>query len=243
MSKQQSKKSFRKEIKQPDEFVVQSNRALDWANDNPDKIKVGLAVFVAALVVIAIFGTWRESRNQDSINNFYAAAEIYRGEKWEPALADFETLAADYSGTTYGKLANLYAGSSALQLGNFEVSVKYYRNYLTDSIESVAVTQVARMNLAAALTGIGDADGARSELEKAATLDGPAGPEIQLALARNYEAAGNPDEAIQAYKAYLEEAPRGASVAAIQAAVINLGGSLPEASRPKFPGNIQVTQQ
>jgi hypothetical protein len=243
MTKSQSKKNFRKEIKQPDEFVVQSNRALDWAQNNPDKIKLGLGIFVVVLVVIATVGTWRESRNQDAISNFYAAAEIYRGQKWEPALADFQTLAADYDGTTYGKLANLYAGSSALHLEKFDESVKYYQAYLSDSIDSDAVNQVARLNLAAAMTGAGKGAAARTELQKAAAVAGPASPQVQLALARNFQAAGDDKGALDAYNSYLETAPRGAAIAAVQAAVIELGGSLPEPKTPKFPGNITVTQQ
>jgi len=243
MSKSQSKKNFRKEIKQPDEFVVQSNRAILWAQDNPDKLKVGLGIFAVALVIIAVVGTWQESRNQDAVSDFYAASEIYRGEKWEPALADFETLAANYDGTTYGKLANLYAGSSALHLEKYADSIKYYEAYLSDSINSDAVNQIARLNLAAAMTGAGDAAAARGQLEKAAAASGPANPEVQLALARNYENAGDADEAVEAYKAYLEAAPQGAAVSAVQAAVVNLGGTLPPPAAPSFPGNIQVTQQ
>jgi hypothetical protein len=243
MSKGQSRKEFRKEIKQPDEFVVQSNRLLGWAEENPDKLKLWGGVFVVALVLIGAYGSWTESRNQDAISSFYAAAEIYRGDQWEPALADFETIAADFDGTTYGKLANLYAGSSALHLEKYADSAKYYRLYLTDGLSSPAIEQVARMNLAAALTGAGKSAEARVELEKAAQIEGPAGPEVQLALARNFEAGGEATEAIDAYKAYLEQAPQGAAVAAIRAAVVGLGGSLPEPASPRFPGNIQVTQQ
>ncbi len=240
MSKGQSRKEFRKEIKKPDEFVVQSNRALAWAEDNPEKLKLWGGVFVVFLIVVGAYGTWQQSRNQAAIENFYAAAEIYRGDKWGPAFSDFETLAADYDGTTYGKLANLYAGSSALQLEKWDESVRYYRQYLNDSVPSVAVEQIARLNLAAALTGSGDPQGALSELEKAAALDGPAGPEVQLALARNYEASGANQQAIAAYTAYLKAAPQGAAVSAIQASVISLGGTLPEHEAPRFPGNIDV---
>ena len=243
MSKGQSRKDFRKEIKQPDEFVVQSNRLLAWAEENPDKLKLWGGIFVVALVLIGAYGSWAESRNQEAISSFYSAAEIYRGDQWEPALADFEAIAADFDGTTYGKLANLYAGSSALHLEKYTDSAKYYRLYLSDGLSSPAIEQVARMNLAAALTGAGKPTEARAELEKASQIDGPAGPEIQLALARNFEAGGEANQAIDAYKAYLEQAPQGAAVAAIRAAVVGLGGSLPEPAAPKFPGNIQVTQQ
>ena len=243
MSKGQSKKDFRKEIKKPDEFVVQSNRALDWAQDNPDKLKLWGGIFLVALVIIGVVSSWRESRNQAAISNFYAAAEIYQGDQFEPALADFETIAADYDGTTYGKLANLYAGSSALHLEKYEDSAKYYQIYLSDGLASPAIEQVARMNLAAALTGAGDPAAARTELEKAAEIAGPAGPEVQLALARNYQAGGQADQAIEAYMAYLESAPRGDAVAAIEATVVQLGGTLPEPASPGFPGNIQVSQQ
>lgn len=243
MSKGQSRKEFRKEIKQPDEFVVQSNRLLAWAEENPDKLKLWGGIFVVALVLIGAYGSWTESRNQEAISSFYSAAEIYRGDQWEPALADFEAIAADFDGTTYGKLANLYAGSSALHLEKYSDSAKYYRLYLSDGLSSPAIEQVARMNLAAALTGAGKPMEARAELEKAARIDGPAGPEVQLALARNLEASGAATEAVDAYKAYLEQAPQGAAVAAIQAAVVDLGGTLPERPLPRFPGNIEVTQQ
>ena len=64
-----------------------------------------------------------------------------------------------------------------------------------------------------------------------------------MALARNYQADGQADQAIEAYMAYLESSPRGDAVAAIEAAVVQLGGTLPEPAAPRFPGNIQVSQQ
>ena len=243
MSKKQSKKDFRKGIKKPDEFVVQSNRVLAWAEDNPDTLKIVLVGFVAFLVVIGGISSWQQSRTDEATASFYAASELYRQKQWQPAQEVFLELGQDHPDTTYGQLAHLYAGSSSLRLENYDEAVSSYRRYLRDAISSVGVTEMAHLKLAAALNGAGEPGEARIELLKAATLNGPAAPQVQLALGHSYETAGDIAAALDAYGTYLETEPQGASRTAVQAAIIRLGGSLPEPKPPTFPGEIEITKQ
>ncbi|MFP6663398.1 MAG: tetratricopeptide repeat protein [Deltaproteobacteria bacterium] len=241
-NKKQTRKEFRKEIKQPDEFVTQSNRAIRWASENPSQVKLGIAAFVALLVVVAGIGIWNDSRHKQSLSDFYAANELYKRAQWEPAYEGFVELADNLSSTPYGQLANLYAGRAAQELGRDTEAVKSFRAYLANELESKPIEQLARLNLARALAAAGNPEAARKEFEAAATIQGPAGPEIQLALARHHESTGNPDQALDAYLKYATETPRSAATNQVNARIQALGGTVPAPAPPSFPGNIQVSQ-
>ena len=79
----------------------------------------------------------------------------------------------------------------------------------------------------------------QAELQAAAALPGPAGAQVQLALARHYESTGAVDGAIAAYTRYLEEEPRGAATQLARARIVALGGEPPAAASNS--SGIQVT--
>lgn len=238
--KKQSRKEFRKEIKQPDEFQTRSNTLLVWAQENPDQVKKIVAAFVAIVIVAGFFGYRAESQRNESMRDFWAGSELYARGQWEPAAETFDTLATELPGTVYGRLARVYAGGAAAAEGQQAAAIAAWRAYLNDSIPSPAIEQLVRLNLGKALSSIRDTEAAERELQAAAELPGPAGPQVQLALARHYESAGADGKALEAYARYLEEEPRGAAYQLARARIVALGGEPPVADRG-LPGGIQVS--
>ena len=241
--KKQSRKEFRKEIKQPDEFQTRSNRVLVWAQENPDQLKKVIAAFVVIVVVAGVLGYRAESRQSESMRDFWAGSELYSRQQWEPAEETFDALAEELPGTVYGRLANIYAGGAAAAEGQQAEAITAWRAYLADGLESPAIEQLVRLNLGKALSAIEDNEAAQRELEAAAAIAGPAGPEVQLALARHFDGSGAGDKALDAYTRYLEDEPTGAAATLARARIVALGGELPEPAAVERVGGIEVTRQ
>ncbi len=235
MSARAAKRPSHKELKQPDEFVSATGKVVDWARENPNTVKYGAAGLVAVLLVIILVSWWDSSRNASANQQFYSAIELYKAEQWAEAYDGFVALSDDLGGTDYGRLATLYAGRAALQLDKADEAIKYYREFLAGA-PTVTLQQLARLNLARALTKKGDTAAARSELDMALGLAGPAKPEVTLELAQVEEAAGAKDRALELYGTYLEDNPQGPAKELARARIVALGGTPPATQAQPFGG-------
>ena len=81
---------------------------------------------------------------------------VYKREQWSEALTSFSSIADSLGSTTYGRLSRLYAARAARRAGEAPRAVELYRSYLAAPAESVAVEQLARLDLGIALQKTGD---------------------------------------------------------------------------------------
>lgn len=230
-----AKRMTAKELKQPDEFVTATGKVVEWAKENPAIVRNGAIGFVVLLLLIVLVSWWSASRTASANRQFYSAIELYQAEQWGEAYDGFAKLATDLGGTDYGRLATVYAARAALKLDKPDEAIEYYREYLGGST-TVALEQLARLNLARALARKGDTAAARTELEAALALAGPAKPEITLELARVEEATGNDERALELYGNYLNDDPQGAAKELARARILALGGTPPASGQPAFGG-------
>lgn len=231
-----AKRISQKDLKQPDEFVTATGRVVEWARENQETVKYGAVGLVALLVAIVAVSWWVSSRNANANHQFYVATELYKAEQWQEAYDGFAKLSDDLGGTDYGHLAALYAGRAAMKLGQPANAIDFYRAYLKGST-TPSIEQLARLNLGRALQATGDTSGAKSELENAQSLAGPAKPEVTLELASVEEASGASERAIELYSNYLEDSPRGPGKDLARSRILALGGTPPAAPSPQFGRN------
>lgn len=235
-------RSTQKELRQPDEFVTATGKVVEWARENPDTVTYGAVGAVVLLLAIIGFSWWSNSRDANAGRQFYSAIELYQAEQWSEAYDGFAKLAGDLGGTAYGNLAKVYAGRAALKLDKPAEAIPFYRDFLADAPD-VALEQLARLNLARGLEATGDAHGARSELDRALELAGPARPEVVLELAGLEESAGNRERALELYGRYLTDEPQGAGKELARNRILALGGTPPETETPGFgPGGRNPLQ-
>ncbi|MDG2305630.1 MAG: tetratricopeptide repeat protein [Candidatus Binatia bacterium] len=230
-----AKKLTQKELKQPDEFVTASGKVVQWAKENQSTVQYGAIGLVALLILISLAGWWNSSRNASANQQFYSAIELYQADQWQEAYDGFSALAGSLGGTDYGRLATLYAGRAALQLDKPDEAIKFYKEYLGGST-TVSLEQLARLNLGRALAKKGDTAGAKSELDSALSLSGPAKPEVTLELAAVEESVGAKDRALDLYAAYLNDNPQAPAKEFARARIMALGGELPAPANPGFGG-------
>ena len=230
-----AKKLQRKDLKQPDEFISASGRVVEWARANAVAVQIAVAALVVVLLLVAGIQWWIRSRAETAARQFYGASELFKRAQWDQAQKDFADIASGYGSTAYGSLAKLYAGRSALNANRPADAVPFLTEFVGDA-PSPALEQLGRVGLAKALADTGDAKGAREQLERASTLDGPLVPEATIGLARIAETDGNTEKAIELYQKYLADAPNGAAASQARMRVVALGGTPPASpAGPTFP--------
>ncbi|MFM8413013.1 MAG: tetratricopeptide repeat protein, partial [Alphaproteobacteria bacterium] len=198
----ETKKLSRKDLhlNQPDEFVTTTGRALEWAKHNQSTVTAAAAALTALLLGIAGWQWLQQSRITRSAQEFYAANELFRREQWDAAGKSFDDLAASLPGTPYGHAARLYAGRAALRAGKPAEAISKLQEFLANPLQDDAMEQLARVNLASALSAQGQNDQAVAEATKAVEMVGPAHGEALISLARVQEATGAKDKAIETYQ-------------------------------------------
>jgi hypothetical protein len=229
-----TKRFRRKDLREPDEFISLSRRTLAWARGNVLLVEIGVGALLAVLLLVGGIRWYLESRAERAARAYYGASELFKREQWQPALESFGEVARDYGSTGYGTLAKLYAGRSALKAGKPADALPFLREF-ADAAPSPALEQLARVELAAALEATGDSAGAREQLTRATGLEGPAGPEARIALARLEEAAGARDKAVELYQKYLADSPDGAAADLARMRLTALGVTPPPSPAGSMP--------
>jgi len=218
----QGKKLRHKDIKQPDEFISLSARVVAWAQQNQTTVLIAVGAAVAALLLIAGIRWYVQSRAANAARAFYGANELFKREQWDEAQKGFASLASSYGGTAYGNLAKLYAGRAALNANKPGEAVPLLTEFV-GAAPSPALEQIGRVALARALADTSNVAGAREQLDRALTLDGPLVPEAQIQLARIEERDGSKEKAIELYKKYLADDPDGTAAALARMRLSALG--------------------
>lgn len=225
------KKLRHKDLKQPDEFISLTTRAIAWAQKNQTTVAIVIGAAIAVVLLAAGIRWYVQSRAEAAARQFYGANELFKREQWDQAQKDFATLASAYGSTPYGTLAKLYAGRAALNASKPADAVPLLTEFV-GAAPSPALEQIGRVALARALAETGNASGAREQLDRAILLDGPLAPEARVRLARIEETDGSKEKAIELYKQYLADEPDGAAAAQVRMRLTALGVQPPASPNP-----------
>ena len=120
--------------------VAQSlGRAEKWFEENQKTIIVTVAaIFILVGGYFAYDTYYQEPREKEALEEIFFAQQYFELDSLNTALAGdgqhygFEDIAANYSGTKAGNLAQYYAGISYLNLGDFENAIKYLDAFKSD---------------------------------------------------------------------------------------------------------------
>jgi hypothetical protein len=237
-----TKRLRRKDLRAPDEFVTTTNQIVEWARQNTQIVAIAAGALLAAVLIVVGVRWFIHGREERATRDFYAADELFKRQQWDEAGKSFAELAENLGGTSYGKLARLYVGRSALRAGKNAEAVTAIQEFLQDPIGGPSIEQLARLNLGSALAGTGDAAAARDQWAKALELDGPAKGEALINLAQGEDKAGNKDKALELYQRYLQDEPEGTGRDLARTRIVALGGTPPAAPSglPGLPPGINI---
>jgi tetratricopeptide (TPR) repeat protein len=213
------KKITKKMLKEPDEFISLTQRAILFTEGHYKKIVIaGIIIVVIALGVV--FFQMSEKKKEaeanqklsSAIQNYQRVSSPYQeGSPGEvkKALGNFEQISKQYSGTSAGKFSLLYKGNIHLSSGEFEEAITAYQAYLAGigdeklyrlfGLEGLAYAHEGKKDYSKAL----DAFKQITALGETFELD-----DAYLGLGRCYERLGKNQEALDSYRAFLKTAKK-----------------------------------
>ena len=169
------------------------------------------AVLLIALAILAYNRFVLQPKKAEAQEEMFRAEQKFAQGDYELALngddnnLGFEDIIAKY-GTKGGESVYLYAGACALQTGQFDKAVEYFKKY--DGGDKILLSR-AQAGIGDALVGLEDYPGALAAYEKAAaTVDDLFAAGYLLKAGMVAEEMGDKDKALSLYKEIKDQYPQ-----------------------------------
>jgi outer membrane protein assembly factor BamD (BamD/ComL family) len=222
----------RKDLRAPDEFQTLTRQTLDFVEANRTAVMAALGAAIVLLLAIVAFRMISQSREATASVAYSEARGLLADKKYDEAAGRFESVATQYSGTSYGPLALLERGNALLLADKATDAVAAYEAFLRTSPATDYLRQLAHTRLGYAHEKLGKAAEAQTAFTTAANEKGPFTAEALFGAARNAEAAGDSAKAKEHYGQLLEKYPTTEYRDVASAHLIALGGTPPAAKAP-----------
>lgn len=227
-------------LKEPDEFISTSMRAMNWLRRNSRWVTAGAVVAVVCGVAVWGWKVYRDRREvqaqelQSQAYSIYARAldetdKTASQDLMGKAAERFQTVIKQFPDTRTGWIAMVYSGRAHYALHKYGEAIKDFETALA----TVPSGEDGTMR-ALALQGLGLAFQAKGDWEKAAgaflslkqAAGGSFGRMADLELARCYEKQGKTKEALSVYQSLLGLLSEPLQREMVQAQVARLSQSL-----------------
>ena len=176
------------------------------------------AILLIALAILAYNRFILQPRKQKAEAAMFVAEQRFAAGDFELALQGddndmgFEEIIDTY-GTKAGKAVYMYAGACALQTGDFDKAIRYYKKY---SGEDLILLARAQAGIGDAYVGLEDLKSALAAYEKAAaTIDNIYAAGYLLKAGQVAEELGDKDKALAYYKKIKDQYPQSAEASDI----------------------------
>ncbi len=244
------KKSFRKEIRQPDEFETFWGKTLVTVMEKKREFLLGLSGLVLILVIIFAARSHFQGREEQAsellsqaqalLSSSPSADRQGRGSGTQPpgpspedkedARVILEELIHDFGRTHAGQLGRLLVGDIYYEEGIYENAADTYKDFLDGRKEPAALKAFALEGLAYSHEGRGDY---REALQAYEELLKSEQRYVQgwawMGIARCHEMLEQPEKALEAYRKLLADHPYHPKAEEVKASVSRLSpGTDPE---------------
>ncbi len=184
---------------------------------------VGFIVLAAVLIIgIHLYNNYSESQDQEAATKLAKGQQLFGQGQFDAALngdnagyPGFIKIAAQYSSTPSGNLANLYAGLSYYHKADYDKAIKYLEDFDPQDDEFISNNGIAALGNCYAKKG--NIDKAVDLLKKAARrADNPVvSPYCLIQAAQLLESQKKNDEANELYKEVKQKYPENAEAQSI----------------------------
>ena len=216
----------RKDLRQPDEFVTLSRRAITYAEENRTTVGLVAGAIVLVLLAVLVYRGLRSSRENAASAAYVAAHVLLDQKKYAEAATAFQAVADGYGSTTYAPLAQLQAANALLLAGERgNDAAVAYKKFLDAGPPTDYLRQLALTRLGHAQEVSNQPQEAMASYASAAELAGPFVEEALLGEARAAETAGDVARAQTLYQQFLGTYPASDQRALVSARIVALGGT------------------
>ena len=164
-------------------------------------------VAVIAVIVCAILANnyYFEPRQQDASTELAKSQELFQQQDYAKALEGFQKVAADYSSTNAGNLAQLYIGLCQAQLGKWQEAVNALESF--SARDDQMISPAAEGALGNAYANLNQLDKAVEHLKKAASKadNNSLSPTVLIQAGEILESQGKKAEALKLYQEVKEK--------------------------------------
>jgi predicted negative regulator of RcsB-dependent stress response len=196
----------RKQVKQPDEFITLTHRAIAWGRSHQQMV-VGGAVAAAVMVAaIGIATAYRAAQRRDANADLAQALAKVDANDYAAAADELSAVAKRWSGTSIAPLATLMAADSAVQAGEADKAITLLGGVQGASLPPY-LQQQALMAWGAALERKQQWAEAAAKYKDAAAVAGPYTAAAVVGEARALEQAGETDRSRELYRQAYEQFP------------------------------------
>ena len=159
-------------------------------------------VAIIAVIVCAILANnyYFEPRQQDASTELAKSQELFQQQDYAKALEGFQKVAADYSSTDAGNLAQLYIGLCQAQLGKWQEAVNALESF--SARDDQMISPAAEGALGNAYANLNQLDKAVEHLKNAASKadNNSLSPTFLIQAGEILESQGKKAEALKLYQ-------------------------------------------
>jgi tetratricopeptide (TPR) repeat protein len=182
-----------------------------YIEDNQNSLMIIVGAIIAIIVLFKAYQNFYiEPLQEEAQIEVYMAELYFQKDSFNLALngdgqyAGFLDVAADYSSTKAGNLANYYAGLCYLHTGDYENAIEYLEDFSSDDI---ILSSLALGCIGDAYMELTDTDNAKEAYEDAIENSNNdfTAPRYMMKLAMIHEINGDYSDALEIYNAIKED--------------------------------------
>ncbi len=201
-----SRRFTRKQLRQPDWFQVNTEKALDYFIRHRSKILAGLAALLLIILLVIGWQIFKGRQNAAASKEFGAALSLYQSQKYQDAIPAFQKVQS-YRWSRYAALAHLYEAISYLNLNEIDKASAPAQRFLLSTGPETLYRQIALVTAADIEEKQNQCTQALARYSEAERINGPFQQQARLGKARCAEAMGDITAAISTYRDYLKQSP------------------------------------
>jgi tetratricopeptide (TPR) repeat protein len=198
----------RKDIKQPDEFITLSNKALSWAREHLQLVTWAGAAVVVLLVTVGIVTAYRAARERDANADLARALAKLGSNDYAGAASELVDISGRWEGTPVAPVAAMLGANAALRGGDPDTAIEVLTRLQSSSTTlPVYMQQELLLGWAAALEAKQQWLDAAAKYKDAAAVSGPYTGDAVIGEARTRELGGDGERARELYRQAYEQFP------------------------------------
>lgn len=149
----------------------QSEIVKGWLRENGGAIVLGLVLAFGSLFGFKQWQLWSQNQNQQASAEYDVMRSLLSDENLDAAVANYETLKAEFPKSAYTSLASLHMAKARLEAGQVDLAVQLLEHAMNNA-QPESMQVVARERLARVRFDQGDSDAALALLNSAPSDSG-----------------------------------------------------------------------